>query len=104
MQLQRRFGMPVLVILVLVVWYASNRNADIPQSPATGDGVVEQAHAERRSGVWVEVDGRVARLLADDNEGSRWWPTISILPNACRCGRTLDSGFAGATNGTSAVA
>jgi hypothetical protein len=71
MQLQRRFGMPVLVILVLVVWYASNRNADIPQSPATGDGVVEQAHAERRSGVWVEVDGRVARLLADDNEGSR---------------------------------
>jgi hypothetical protein len=71
MQLQRRFGMPVLVILVLVVWYASNRNADIPQSPAAGDGVVEQAYAERRSGVWVDVSGRVTRLLADDDEGSR---------------------------------
>jgi hypothetical protein len=71
MQLQRRFGVPLLVILVLVVWYANNRDAGIPPSPATGDGVVEQAYAEQRSGVWVEVDGRVTRLLSDDNEGSR---------------------------------
>ncbi len=70
-QLQRRFGMPVLVVLVLVVWYVNNPDGDTAQPSATGDGVVEQAHAERRSGVWVEVDGRVARLLADDNEGSR---------------------------------
>jgi hypothetical protein len=71
MQLQRRFGMPVLVILVLVVWYANNRDAGIPPSQATGDGVVEQAYAEQRSGVWVEVEGRVTRLLADDREGSQ---------------------------------
>ena len=71
MQLQRRFGMPVLVILVLVVWYANNRDAGMPPSLATGDGVVEQAYAEQRSGVWVEVDGRVTRLLADDREGSQ---------------------------------
>jgi hypothetical protein len=63
--------MPVLIVLVLVVWYVNNPDGDTPQPSATGDGVVEQAHAERRSGVWVEVDGRVARLLADDNEGSR---------------------------------
>lgn len=71
MQLQRRFGMPVLIVLVLVVWYVNNRDADVAPSPATGEGVVEQAYAERRSGVWVEVDGSVTRLLADDNEGSR---------------------------------
>ena len=69
--MQRRFSMPVLVVLVLFVWYVNNRDADIRQAPATDAGLVEQAYAERRSGVWVEVDGRVTRLLADDNEGSR---------------------------------
>jgi len=70
-RLQRRFGMPVLVVLLLLVWYVNNQDGDVLQSPVTGDGVVEQAYADRRSGVWVEVDGRVSRLLADDNEGSR---------------------------------
>jgi hypothetical protein len=41
--------MPVLVVLVLVVWYVNNPDGDTPQPSATGDGVV----------------------LADDNEGSR---------------------------------
>ena len=71
MRLQRRFGMPVLVVLLLVVWYFNNQGGEVSQSPATGSGVVEQAYADRRSGVWVEVDGRVTRLLSDDNEGSR---------------------------------
>ena len=61
MRLQRRFGMPVLVVLLLVVWYFNNQGGEVSQSPATGSGVVEQAYADRRSGVWVEVDGR-ARL------------------------------------------
>jgi hypothetical protein len=70
--LPRWARLPALVLLVLVVWYANQRDADLTQqTPATGPGIVEQAHAERRSGVWVEIDGRVTRLLADDNEGSR---------------------------------
>jgi hypothetical protein len=70
-QLPRWLRVPVLVVLVLVVWYTSNRDVDIQQAPDTGAGVVEQAFAERRSGVWVELGGRVTRLLVDDNEGSR---------------------------------
>jgi hypothetical protein len=70
-QLPRWLRVPVLVVLVLVAWYVNNRDVDIQQTPETGPGVVEQAFAERRSGVWVEVAGRVTRLLADDNEGSR---------------------------------
>ncbi len=34
-------------------------------------GTVEAAFAARASGVWVEVEGNVERLLADDREGSR---------------------------------
>jgi hypothetical protein len=70
-QLPRWLRVPVLVVLVLVVWYVNNRDVEILQAPETGAGVVEQAYAERRSGVWLEIDGRVTRLLADDNEGSR---------------------------------
>lgn len=32
---------------------------------------VTAAYAARQSGVWMTIDGRVQRLLADDNEGSR---------------------------------
>ena len=71
MRLQRRFSVPVLVALVLLVWYVNQRDADIPQIATTDTGLVERAYVERLSGVWVEVDGRVTRLLADDNEGSR---------------------------------
>ena len=34
-------------------------------------GVIEKAYADQRSKVWVEVQGRISRLLSDDNEGSR---------------------------------
>ena len=70
-QLPLWLRVPVLVVLVLVVWYVNDRDVDIQQAPESGAGVVEQAYAERRSGVWLEIDGRVTRLLADDNEGSR---------------------------------
>jgi hypothetical protein len=70
-QLPRWLRVPVLVVLVLVVWYVNNRDIDIQQAPESGAAVVQQAYAEHRSGVWLEVDGRVTRLLADDNEGSR---------------------------------
>ena len=52
-RLQRRFGMPVLVVLLLVVWYFNNQDGEVSQSPATGNGIVEQAYADKRSGVWV---------------------------------------------------
>ncbi len=37
----------------------------------SASGAVERAYANHRSGVWVEGEGEVLRLLADDREGSR---------------------------------
>ena len=71
MRMPRRMSLPVLVVLALLAWYVNQQDGDVHQAPATDSGLVEQAYAERRSGVWAEVDGRVKRLLADDNEGSR---------------------------------
>jgi len=68
--LRRRFSAPLLVVLALLVWYF-NQQDDASLVPAAADGVIEQAIAGQRSGVWVDTDGRITRLLADDNEGSR---------------------------------
>jgi len=68
--LRRRLGAPLLVALALLVWYF-NQQDGTSFAPATADGVVEQAFAGQSSGVWIDTDGRIARLLADDNDGSR---------------------------------
>jgi hypothetical protein len=68
--LWRRYGAPLLLTLVVLVWYF-NQPDNTSTDQATSDGSVEQAFAEQRSGVWLDAGGRVARLLSDDNEGSR---------------------------------
>lgn len=69
---QRSTLLPVLVLLVLAVWQVFYQGENLsPEFSKTDTGVVEAAHAARRSGVWVETSGQVARLLSDDNEGSR---------------------------------
>ncbi len=54
--------------LVVAVWAGRQLTA-----PAAGGGeaLLEQAFEQRRSGVVVEAEGTVERLLADDREGSR---------------------------------
>jgi uncharacterized protein YdeI (BOF family) len=74
--------LPLVVVLVLVAYqYLAPQDDELtgPAATQTGvaatvgtqAGVVETAYAEQRSKVWVEVHGRIARLLADDDEGSR---------------------------------
>ncbi len=72
-----------LLGLVLLAWLAGRGGWDdwrLPElrdlgtsitspEPATGDA--EEAWRQQRSGVMVEVEGRVERLLADDLDGSR---------------------------------
>lgn len=36
-----------------------------------GDSAAEAAFATQRSGVWLEAEGEVTRILSDDNEGAR---------------------------------
>lgn len=75
-------GIAVLV-LFLVVAFVEGRfgvrgddvaapNRDAASAPASrGDDALLRAFDERRSDVWVESQGRVERLLPDDNQGSR---------------------------------
>jgi hypothetical protein len=63
---------PLLVVLGLFVWQYFDSGANFDSGHAgTSNGEVETAFIEQRSGQWVETSGQVARLLADDNEGSR---------------------------------
>lgn len=50
-----------------------------------GDAAIEHAYAERLGNYWVEGQGRVAKRLADDNDGSRHQRFIVELAS----GRTL---------------
>lgn len=56
-----------------------------PTTGAEGVRAVEAAYQQQRSGIWVEVDGRVERRLSDDLEGSRHQRFVIELEN----GRTL---------------
>jgi hypothetical protein len=68
--LRRRFSVPLLVTLALLAWYFKQPD-NTASDQTSSDASVEQAFAEQRSAVWVDAGGRVARLLSDDNEGSR---------------------------------
>jgi hypothetical protein len=64
--------LPFLVVLALLAWQHFHSGAEFePGSSGRVSGEVEAAFTAQRSGQWVEVGGRVARLLADDDTGSR---------------------------------
>jgi len=64
--------LPLLVVLGLFAWQHLDPGAHVdPGSNGSGSGQVEAAFSAQRSGQWLEASGRVTRLLADDNEGSR---------------------------------
>ena len=63
---------PLLIVLGLFAWQYFDPGATVePGGTGTRSGEVEAAFTAQRSGQWVETSGRVARLLADDDEGSR---------------------------------
>jgi hypothetical protein len=74
--------LPILAVLGLLAYqyYTQHQDAGsqtagfqprVEESAGTQTGVIEKAYADKRSKVWVEVPGRISRLLSDDNEGSR---------------------------------
>ena len=72
LQLFSRRVIPLLILLGLVAWQYFDPGATVDSgSTGTRSGEVEAAFTAQRSGQWVETSGRVARLLADDDEGSR---------------------------------
>jgi hypothetical protein len=74
---QKRFLLQVAVVVVLALGLLVVRELErvggTPVASAAGSGgaAIERLYDERRSGIVVEFDGRVSRLLPDDNRGSR---------------------------------
>jgi hypothetical protein len=71
LQLFRNRVLPFLVVLALLAWQNFHSGGDFQHGIGDSNGGVEAAFTAQRSGQWVEAAGRVARLLADDDEGSR---------------------------------
>ena len=78
----------VVVLALLYTGYQawvrpSPRPLEPPASAeaATSDGEILRLFEERRSNVWVEAEGEVTRLLADDLRGSRHQRLILRLAN-----------------------
>ena len=64
--------LPLLVILALAAYqYFHQEDIRVESGDAAGNGAVQEAFAAQRSGVWLEFQGQVSRILSDDNEGSR---------------------------------
>jgi hypothetical protein len=64
----------LLVIAGLVAYqsfYPQDTALPVPDSAEHADNAVKAAYDAKRSRVWLETQGRVTRILSDDNEGSR---------------------------------
>jgi hypothetical protein len=58
----------ILVLLALYQYYSHDRPA-VDYGDATGS--VQAAYAAYQSNTWLETQGRISRVLRDDNDGSR---------------------------------
>ena len=70
----RNTWLTILVIIGLVIFqyfYPGDTGVTTPDSAGDSSNAVEAAYAAKRSGVWLETEGQVTRILSDDNEGSR---------------------------------
>ncbi len=81
----RNFVLGVVLLLALLALLREGPGLLQGLRPAAGDAAVEQAFSARRSDVMLEVEGRVARTLADDLVGSRHQRFVIELNS----GRTL---------------
>jgi len=81
----RKFLFPVVV--AAVVFFAYSRHDVLPfpavaESPSVGgDSVLAAAFANQTSNIQVEAAGTVAKVLPDDNDGSRHQRFLVRLPS-----------------------
>jgi hypothetical protein len=59
----------VVVLLAVLVWL--ERSATIDPGFGAANTAVAEAYRSQLSDLWVEGEGRVLRVLSDDNDGSR---------------------------------
>ncbi len=71
---KRRVAQTLTAVLVLTIFWLQSTDREFPAErprATTASTAIEQAFASGRSDVLVSGEGRVARILADDMDGSR---------------------------------
>ncbi len=71
---KRRVAQTLAAVLVLTIFWLQSTDREPPAErprATTASTAIEQAFASGRSDVLVSGEGRVARILADDMDGSR---------------------------------
>lgn len=93
MKLVRRLlGLSLALVVALVsLWLRGGESAPSSAGPAatwtgqpgtaSGNSAIEAAIAAQRADTWVELSGRVSRVLRDDEKGSRHQRFIVQLPS-----------------------
>lgn len=73
MKTQRVVSVAIAAIVLLLTYLWSERNAieSVTTPDEQGIAAINAAYAAQRSGVMVEVQGRVDAVLRDDTDGSR---------------------------------
>ena len=61
---------PVLILVALAVYQYYNHDRPAVDYGAATDSV-QAAYAAHQSNTWLQTQGRISRVLRDDNEGSR---------------------------------
>lgn len=62
--------LPVLILVVLAVYQYYSHDRPAVDHGAAADSV-QAAYAAQQSNTWLQTQGRISRVLRDDNEGSR---------------------------------
>jgi hypothetical protein len=73
-------GLALVAIVVLALLWRQF-GPGLPTEVAFGDSALAELYVQRQSGVMVEFEARVERLLQDDHDGSRHQRFILVLNN-----------------------
>ena len=69
----------IAVAALVLLW--QQFGPGLPTDTSLGDGGIAELYAQKQSNTMVEFEGRVDRILADDNDGSRHQRFILKLDN-----------------------
>ena len=70
-----------IILVVLVLWLWRAYGPGLPVEVTLGETGIVELYVQQKSGVMVEFEAQVERLLADDKEGSPHQRFILVLNN-----------------------
>lgn len=70
-----------IVLVVLALWLWREYGPGLPVDVTLGQTGIVELYIQQKSGVMVEFDAPVQRILADDNDGSRHQRFILVTDN-----------------------